>query len=451
MSNQAIRKVKLSKYTNFVAKEDSTYIVSNNLNGTIVHINECQTISELEDLLCANKSGKLIYNSESELHQYLYKTGIFLDSDVNEYELAMYTYERNIVRDSSMNLILITSRQCNLRCLYCYENLREQHMSEEIYTRLLSFIRNKIEQRECSSLNVSLFGGEPFYQFDVLLKFLNNAKHICDDFGVSFTVGATTNFTLVTPERLKLLDDVGCKTYQITIDGLQETHDKYRPDILGQGSYSRIIENMVAVKQSGYDFRIIIRSNFNEEFVGQAGEFYKMMKAEFDDPRFMVHFENIKKLGGNNDEALEILDDSKSIESIAAIMKLVSSLRIKNVATDVFTLPFQGVCYASKHNTFVFDHDGSIRKCTLNLDDDKGKIGSLLENGELSIDHEKHACWVCKSTKLTQGCEECQIFPICFGGRCAATPVYGTGEVCNEQLKQQRLKIVENSLKYCVR
>jgi len=235
------KKVKLSDYALIVPTVDRTYIVSSSLTGMVVHINTDEYISELERLQRLSDKGDFLLDEGNDMQSFFYMNGILVDIETNEYELVMYTYERKIVRDMSLNLTIIPTRQCNLRCIYCYENFRDEFMNEDVYHGVLNFVGSKICARECNSVNIGLFGGEPFLPFDSLIAFLRRAKELCDETGIAFEVGATTNFELVTPDRFQMLSEVNCKTYQVTVDGVMQTHDKYRPRVDGNGSFSKII------------------------------------------------------------------------------------------------------------------------------------------------------------------------------------------------------------------
>ncbi|MCL2216438.1 MAG: radical SAM protein [Defluviitaleaceae bacterium] len=435
--------VKKSMYSLYVPKDDGTYIAFSGHSGTIVHINEDAFITELKGILEKKDKEGFLYDCNSEMHKYFYDNEIFVDTDIDEYRLAMYSYQDRVVRDKTLSLILIASRQCNLRCVYCYEDFKNVHMQEIVYENVLKLIENKLVSREFKGVSIELFGGEPFLPFDDLIVFLQKAKDICDKLGAPFAVGATTNFALVSPDRFKQLCEANCLSYQVTIDGLAKTHDKYRPNTNGKGSFSDIINNLMEAKKTSFNFNITIRTNFNDEVLKDAQEFFEFIKESFDDSRFEIYFESIKKLGGKNDGTVDTLGDDEFIVRQERIAKIVSKMGIKNTALDIMTSPFISICYAGKHNYFIIDCDGTVRKCTVVLDDDTNKIGVLGENGDLHIEHSKHSCWLGRETILPEKCSKCKIFTICLGGRCVLTNSIN----CNPS---NRFREIENILKNCV-
>ena len=97
------------------------------------------------------------------------------------------------------------------------------------------------------------------------------------------------------------------------------------------------------------------------------------------------------------------------------------------------------VCYATKHNDYIIDYDGSILKCTLSLDDELNKIGTLHNDGTMEIDEAKHSKWVGKKTQLADICKQCKVLPLCYGGRCVNDRVHGGIFECNKELQEREL------------
>ncbi len=267
---------------------------------------------------------------------------------------------------------------------------------------------------------------------------LEDVNRICDKYNVPFGAGATSNGVLITPGRFDKLYSLGVSYYQITIDGLSGTHDLYRQSADGSGSFNKIIENLKYMASTDYGFEVTIRTNFNNEVFKNAKEFYRFIAANFDQ-RFHVYYEGIKKLGGSNDGELDVLDKNEVSESSVDIAGYIRELGIKNDVIDEMTLPFNRICYATKHNDFIIDYDGSVLKCTLSLDDELNKIGSIYKDGTMEIDDYKHAKWVGKKSLLQEQCKKCKVLPLCYGGRCVNGRVHGEGFECDRNMQEQEL------------
>ncbi|SHH13864.1 radical SAM/SPASM domain-containing protein [Tepidibacter thalassicus] len=433
MANKVLKK---SYYSFFIPKDDGTYLVFNSLTGAIISIHSETNILKLKKII---NQDEIDYDIDDEMINFFYKRGILVDLKKDEYEFVKYCYERDIVRNTTLVLTLIVTRQCNLRCIYCYEEHEDKPMTEEVYDALLNFIKNSLQSKRYSTVAISLFGGEPFVEYNKISSFLEKVKYICEKNNSILHVSATTNGALIFPKRFEKLISLNCKYYQITIDGFKDTHDKYRISADRKGSWNRIIENLKYMASTDYDFKVTIRTNFNKEVFARAKEFYEFIKNTFDD-RFSVYFEGIKKLGGKNDDKLNILESEEVSNSTINIAKIIKELNIKNDVVDMMTRPFSRVCYATKHNNFVIDYDGTVLKCTLALDDELNRIGFITKDGFMKIDEEKHANWVGKKTELNDECKKCKILPICYGGRCVNGRVHGEKYECNAKFHEKEIE-----------
>lgn len=428
--------LKISFYNFYINKEDDSIYVFNTATGAILHIFEAEYIQRLTEIRTV---AEIPYDPNDGFIYKLYNIGILVPSDRDEYEYVRYRYERDVIRDGTLSLMLITTRQCNLRCVYCYEKHENKPMKVETYANILSYIENVLKNRYFSSVSIGLFGGEPFVEYDNVIDFLESAKKLCESYDVPFNASATTNGALIYPERFERLILAGCSYYQITIDGFEETHDKYRINANGKGSWHQIIDNLKYMTSTSYEFKVTIRSNFNEEVFSRVKEWYEFIRDNFDNKRFSVYYEGIKKLGGSNDTLLDVLNQEQVSKSSFDVAQFINKLDIQNDVVDFMTRPYSQVCYASKHNNYLIDYDGTILKCTLALDDDLNRIGYIDDEGIMHINENKHSKWIGHKIELPNICNNCRVLPICFGGRCINGRLHGDSFSCNMANEEQSL------------
>lgn len=427
--------LKPSYYNFIIPNGEDTCILYNSLTGAILSTTEKEELAQVTAIF---QKETLLYE-DTPILSLLYEKGFLVNQDLNEYEYVRYLYEKEIVQNNELSLTLITTRQCNLRCIYCYEKHENLTMSQDIYSRLLNHIEQALKEHIYSGVHITLFGGEPFLEYENIILFLKKIQKICSTYNIPYSVGATTNGTLLTPKHFEELSKLHVSYYQITIDGFASTHDKYRKSLGKEGSFQTIIQNLTYMNSTDYDFIVTIRTNFNDEVFSQAKKFYQFIKDNFDS-RFHVYYEGIKKLGGDNDAILEILDSSDISTSSVEIAQFIYNLGITNDLVDSMTLPFSRVCYATKHNDYIIDYDGTILKCSLSLDDKKNKIGFVEEDGTFSIDDSKHAMWVGKKCEINEYCKSCKVFPVCYGGRCVNGLIHGENFSCNRELQEKELE-----------
>ena len=439
-------RLKESRYNFVLYPGGGACILYNSLSGSIISVSDPAELQHVRKLLgCTHAENdsrqgqELKYREEDDIMRTLYEQGFLAAEDLDELEYLRYLYEKEVVRNRELSLTLITTRQCNLRCVYCYENHENLVMSEEVYQSMEAYIENSLRDREYSGVSITLFGGEPFLEYDRIVVFLEHIQKICRKYHASYGTGATSNGVLITPERFERLISLGVDYYQISIDGLEDTHDKYRRSPDGKGSFQKIIENLSYMNSTDYDFEVTIRTNFNEEIFQRAEEFYRFLAGHFDE-RFHVYYEGIKKLGGENDGTLDVLQAEEVSEASIDIAGTIKRLGIKNDVIDEMTLPFSRICYATGHNEYVIDYNGNVLKCTLSLDDPLNRIGKLKKDGTMEIDEAKHSRWVGKKIMLADKCKTCRVLPLCYGGRCVNGRVHGESFQCDNGLMERELE-----------
>ncbi len=109
--------------------------------------------------------------------------------------------------------------RCNLRCVHCYINAKNEASREELTTEQA---KEFIEDLGNMKVPVLLFsGGEPLLRDD----FFELAEFARD---VGLRTVISTNGTLIDEEIAKKLKDVGIKYVGVSLDGMHDTHNKFR-------------------------------------------------------------------------------------------------------------------------------------------------------------------------------------------------------------------------------
>lgn len=133
---------------------------------------------------------------------------------------------------------------CDQRCKHCYifaENTCKQ-LDTMSWDEMLQVIENAEEFCGCYGRIPYFYitGGDPilhpdFWRLTELLK----------EKGIPFTI--LGNPFHLTDENLKRLKEYGCEKYQLSIDGMQETHDWFRKP----GSFDETVEKIGMIRQAG--------------------------------------------------------------------------------------------------------------------------------------------------------------------------------------------------------
>lgn len=150
--------------------------------------------------------------------------------------------------EQNLHVIYIT-KNCNLRCDYCYEGHDKKNEKIDEAT-LKKLIDNIIEEAGPDDFSkILFFGGEVFlnekalfYGLDYVLEKYNQ--------GAAVSACLTTNATLLNKDRVRRLFKYNkILTVEVSLDGRQKTHDKFRKFKTGRGSFDFIIHNCKTLLQ----------------------------------------------------------------------------------------------------------------------------------------------------------------------------------------------------------
>ena len=330
-------------------------------------------------------------------------------------------------------LILLPTEKCNFRCTYCYEDFELGKMSETTQRALELFIDARVPSLK--ALKFAWFGGEPLVAKDVVLRLSKYAKQKCDEHGVAFSGGLTTNAYVLDAALAQELIDLNQDFFQITLDGWQEAHDALRKRADGRGTFDTIWQNLIGLKRLSAHFEVVVRVHVrrdNQENLEILMREYA--KEFFDDKRFRLDFQHLRDMGGEGGKTIvegitlrelpaietrlrQIViaevkrlrgDDSVSHAIDAAILppaltQIDTSIIIEKAANAGESAGSQRaseqtegapyICYAAKPNSLLIRSNGRIGKCTVAFDDDRNDLGYLDDNGKIVINQEKLAPW----------------------------------------------------------
>lgn len=290
---------------------------------------------------------------------------------------------------SRLRLIVLPTEQCNFRCSYCYEDFALGHMSPALVRALKLFIERRIE--DLRLLQIDWFGGEPLLAHPVIEDVSSFAQGLCETGGVRFRSSATTNGSLLTPERLQRLVDSGVNDFQISLDGFGAQHDRTRVAMNGAGTFERIWGNLLAARDSDLGFTVSLRVHMHPDNASALPELVGAIRAEFGgDRRFSVFFKGVGRYGGPGDATLRVF----SSQEARAVKRQLEALLGDSFANRSLTPSPSYVCYAAQANSLVIRSNGRLAKCTVAFADERNDVGCLKPDGTLEIDAEHLQVWL---------------------------------------------------------
>lgn len=135
---------------------------------------------------------------------------------------------------------------CNLACKYCFVHKKspEDRMSFVTAQRAIDLLLEHAYSNVC----ITLFGGEPLLEFELIKKIIPYALERASINGISVTWAITTNGTIINAEMLQFFAQHRINLL-LSIDGGQESHDRYRRTKSGVGTWQQIVNVLPLMKQ----------------------------------------------------------------------------------------------------------------------------------------------------------------------------------------------------------
>jgi uncharacterized protein len=157
-------------------------------------------------------------------------------------------------------LIVKVAGRCNINCSYCYmynmgdsSYLKQpKKMSDETVVALMQQVKTHCLNHEISRFMFVLHGGEPLLAGKAFFRFfVSHAEEILKPHNILPSFSIQTNATLLDEDWCKTLGELNINA-GISIDGTKESHDMYRLDFKGNGTYDDVLKGLRTAQQSPY-------------------------------------------------------------------------------------------------------------------------------------------------------------------------------------------------------
>jgi uncharacterized protein len=153
-------------------------------------------------------------------------------------------------------LVLMVTRDCNLRCTYCYAAAGSHlPMPEHIARKAIDRAVASVEPG--GTLELGFFGGEPLLEAELVLAMADYARFRAAPRDLALALNLTTNGTVTTPEAwtAMTLPDMDLA---VSHDGLPDVHDLCRRRHDGSATSCRVLRTIHRLLDEGARFRVVM-------------------------------------------------------------------------------------------------------------------------------------------------------------------------------------------------
>ena len=421
---------------NTVYKASRYNLISDDFNGDFLIANLLQTRflkgnkeqgGEIRQLLGKEE----ISMEEAGEYPQLLDAGMLVPKTRNEYEIANLKFNDIVFSRDMLDITIIPTDACNFDCVYCYQEKRHnQFITEENENKILKFLERNVKYYK--KVQIGWFGGEPLLLRDMMCRFLEKAKAICNKYHVPMIGKVTSNGYLLDLETFQKLLQYNVVHYQITIDGNRETHNNQRPHKTNKDSFDRVLQNLkdIARNQKRY-YRIALRVNITKNILQNIDEYLDELAFFARNDNFQIHWQYVKDYGG---EQVHSMTEDRIYESndFVDFINLATKRGIGSLSYMFFGVG-NGLCEAPRKYAYFIDHEAKLHKCTIALYQDETRevnnIGYINDRGAAIIDEEKEAVWLVRNP-VDEECEKCVYFPLCMAQTCPHARKLRNQKVC---------------------
>ncbi len=409
-----------SKYNIFSKLEDSE-------NFFIVNL-----LSRNADILNPDLAKEYETGKFSNKEEWI-KKGYLIDPEEEDkkYKHAYLNFIQKREKDE-VQLFFVPTYNCNFACSYCYQDGYNKAV-ELVAKKTIEGFFNYINRHFAGIKKyITVFGGEPLLPGE-------KSKSVISDI-IKKSVQANIDLTFVTngytlTDYITILKKAKIREIQITLDGIEETHNKRRPYKNGEGTFDKILKGIDSVLEAGIpvNLRMVIDKE-NITGLVRLAEFAKN-KGWTKNPLFKtqlgrnyeLHYcqKNQNKLYDRLDMYKEIYKLIKENPVILEFHKPAFSISRFLFDNGELPEPLFDSCPGCK-TEWAFDFTGNIYSCTATAGKSGESLGTYYpkETNKQEIIDE----WEERDVTTIPECKNCNLQLACGGG-CGAVAKNKSGNI----------------------
>jgi uncharacterized protein len=345
-------------------------------------------------------------------------------SDENEFKEILERNKMHVADSKMLTLTIQPTANCQLGCGYCGQVHSKKTMSENITQKIIDQIKQKLSKKDYTHLAIDWYGGEPLLGYSKIVEISKEIIAHCDAIGVIYSASIITNgLSLKEGVYKKLVAECKITHYQITLDGLAETHDSRRNTKKGEATFDIILKNIDAAtklrEHKEYKSSIVIRINIDQTNHHQVEDLIDLLASYgLQDRGVGIDFKPIVNWGDNNAEEYSLNASQFGDLEIDFILHAVNrGFKFSTVLPSRNPIP----CMVVKPDADVYDANGNIYPCyefpyTPMYETEKYRIGNVLFHEDTYNQDAIPRNWNIDIEKNISYCPGCKLFPVCGGG-----------------------------------
>ncbi len=350
-----------------------------------------------------------------ELIAGLAKAEFFVDQELDELE-AIKHFVAAGPEMRTLNLTILPTMGCNLRCTYCYQVRHGLMMRQETREAVIAEVEIKAAAREIDGIEVDWFGGEPLLARKSIEEISSRLQQVAARHGLPYRAAMATNGTLLDEDMVEFLVGFGLEEVQITLDGPREVHDRTRPRAGGGSSFDAVVRGILAASKR---FKVIVRINVDLNSVAGAWAVLEHLREIgcFEAGRsvhpYIASIGPLSSVCSHTCDTMIPTDDF--FDHVRAFQQTVLELGSDLDPAEVLCLPrpITRACGAHSELSLCVHPTGLVHKCGLEVHEPERAAGPI---GGSYQEHANYRKWVELDPFQNPTCSSCCFLPLCLGG-----------------------------------
>ncbi len=170
------------------------------------------------------------------------------------------------LKDHGPVVVWNVTKACNLKCVHCYAKAENGPAEGELSTIEAKEMIDDLAEFKVPVLLIS--GGEPLIRPDIF--------ELCE-YAISKGIRVTisTNGTLITPEMAKKIKEIGISYVGISLDGLEDTNNKFRGS---NKAFQKALEGIRNCQEAGQ--KVGLRFTINKHNYQEIDGIFELVEKE---------------------------------------------------------------------------------------------------------------------------------------------------------------------------
>jgi len=224
-------------------------------------------------------------------------------------------------KDKKPVVVWNITRRCNLKCIHCYAHAKDQTFKNELSTEQGKVLLDDLAQ--FGSPVILFSGGEP-----TIRKDLPELAEYAVSKGMRAVI--STNGTLISKEMARILKEIGLSYVGISIDGVEETNDRFRGV---KGAFKAALKGIENCRDAG--IKVGLRFTINKFNVKDISNIFKLLE-DMEIPR--ACFYHLVYAGRGTEIIKEDLSLDETRSAVDLIMDHTKDLHDRGKPKEILTV-----------------------------------------------------------------------------------------------------------------